>query len=381
MRLRRLAGLLICAVALATGPGPAAATAPVRVKDLGRFLGWRENALVGYGVVVGLSGSGDSPRSEVTRQAMRNVLSRMGANLLPEQVQSRNVAAVIVTANLPPSAHVGDPIDVNVSSIGDARSIAGGTLLMTPLQAPDRRVYALAQGPLVVGGHRFDADLNSQQRNYPTSGRIPGGATVETPVSANLVDAQGDLTFVLNDPDPATAQRIAQAVDAAVPGARARVRDAASIQFSAAAAGDVNGLVARLGELSVSPDQRARVVINERTGTIVAGGDVRISSVVVSQGDIRVTVKAERTASQPEGYAGYDAGQGDGFGGVRSLVVTNTKLDVAEGKADAVRHFPDTTVTDLVEGLTRLKVSTRGVIAVLQAVRAAGALHAELVVQ
>jgi len=372
---------LLLVLGLLAGAMPAAASAPVRVKDLGRFLGWRENALVGYGVVVGLSGSGDSPRSEVTRQAMRNVLSRMGANLLPEQVQSRNVAAVIVTANLPPSAHVGDPIDVNVSSIGDARSIAGGTLLMTPLQAPDRRVYALAQGPLVVGGHRFDADLNSQQRNYPTSGRIPGGATVETPVAASLVDAQGDLTFVLNDPDPATADRIARAVDAALPGAHARVRDAASIQFSAGASADVNGLVARLGELSVAPDQRARVVINERTGTVVAGGDVRISSVVVSQGDIRVTVKAERTASQPEGYGGYGLGQGTGGDGVRSLVVTNTRLDVNEGHGDAVRHFPDTTVSDLVEGLTRLKVNTRGIIAVLQAVRAAGALHAELVVQ
>ena len=372
---------LLLVLGLLAGAMPAAASAPVRVKDLGRFLGWRENALVGYGVVVGLSGSGDSPRSEITRQAMRNVLSRMGANLLPEQVQSRNVAAVIVTANLPPSAHVGDPIDVNVSSIGDARSIAGGTLLMTPLQAPDRRVYALAQGPLVVGGHRFDADLNSQQRNYPTSGRIPGGATVETPVAASLVDAQGDLTFVLNDPDPATADRIARAVDAALPGAHARVRDAASIQFSAGASADVNGLVARLGELSVAPDQRARVVINERTGTVVAGGDVRISSVVVSQGDIRVTVKAERTASQPEGYGGYGLGQGTGGDGVRSLVVTNTRLDVNEGHGDAVRHFPDTTVSDLVEGLTRLKVNTRGIIAVLQAVRAAGALHAELVVQ
>src|SRR5438309_2866803 len=281
--IRTLPSLLMAVLAFAVA-APAAAAEPVRVKDLGRFLGWRENALVGYGVVVGLSGSGDSPRSEVTRQAMRNVLSRMGASVLPEQVQSRNVAAVIVTANLPASAHSGDPIDVNVSSIGDARSLAGGTLLMTPLQAPDRRVYALAQGALIVGGHRFDADLNSQQRNYPTSGRIPGGATVETPVSANLVDQEGNLTLILNDPDPMTADRIARAIEAAVPGARPRVRDAAAVQISAAGVGDVNALVARLGQLSVAPDQRARVVINERTGTIVGGGDVRISSVVVSQG-------------------------------------------------------------------------------------------------
>ena len=353
---------------------PAAAADEVRVKDLGRFLGWRDNALVGYGVVIGLAGSGDSPRSEVTRQAMRNVLSRMGANLAPDQMQSRNVAAVLVTATLPPAANIGDRIDVTVSSIGDARSLAGGTLLMTPMLGPDQRSYALAQGPLVVGGHRFDADQNVSQRNYPTSGRVPDGATVETSVGSNLLDAAGSLTFILKDADHTTAERIAGGINR-LGFARARVRDAGAVQIDASAAGgDVSRLIAELENVMVTPDQRARVVINERTGTVVAGGGVQISSVVVSQGDVKVTVSADNYASQPENYGGFG-------GNVRSLIVTNTRLDVSETRTDAVARFPNTSVADLVEGLSRLRVNTRGVIAVLQAIKAAGALHAELVVQ
>jgi flagellar P-ring protein precursor FlgI len=297
--MRRFLAAFAALSALAASP---ALADEVRVKDLGHFLGWRDNALVGYGIVVGLAGSGDSPRNEVTRQAMRNVLSRMGANVLPEQLQTRNVAAVLVTATLPPAANVGDRIDVTVSSIGDAHSIAGGTLLMTPLIGPDQRSYALAQGQLVVGGHRFEADQNVQQKNYPTSGRVPGGATVETAVGANLVGRGGELTFVLNDADPTTAERIASGINRTLGPGTARVRDAGAVQISGAG-GSVNGLVAQLENVSVTPDQRARIVINERTGTIVAGGGVRISSVVVSQGDIRVSVTAERYASQPEAYA------------------------------------------------------------------------------
>ncbi|TMJ11836.1 MAG: flagellar basal body P-ring protein FlgI [Alphaproteobacteria bacterium] len=369
--MRRLAAAACLGLAL-LAPLPAFA-AEVRVKDLGRFLGWRDNALVGYGIVIGLAGSGDSPRSEVTRQAMRNVLSRMGANVLPAQVQSRNVAAVMVTATLPPSANVGDRIDVTVSSIGDARSLAGGTLLMTPMMGPDQRSYALAQGPLVVGGHRFDADQNVQQKNYPTSARVPDGATVETGVGARLTGSSGELVFLLKDPDNATAQRVAAGINQMLGGrAVARVRDAGAIRIEAAGA-DANEIVARIEDVAVMTDQKARVVINERTGTIVAGGGVRISSVVISQGDVKVSVTAENYASQPE-YGAWG-------GNVGSLIVTNTKLDVRERGRDAVASFPDTTISDLVEGLSRLKVNTRGIIAVLQAIKSAGALHAELIVE
>jgi flagellar P-ring protein precursor FlgI len=348
----------------------------VRIKDLGRFLGWRDNALVGYGIVTGLAGSGDTPRNEVTRQALRNVLSRLGANVTQDEIQSRNVAAVIVTATLPPAANVGDRIDANVSSIGDARSLVGGTLLMTPLMGPDQHPYAVAQGALVVGGYRFDASLNREQENYPAAGVLPAGATVENGVRADLVDAQGDLTFVLKDADITTAERIADSINASVAPNIASVRDAGAVVISTRLAnGDVNRLMSWIENVTVIPDGLARVVVNERSGTVVAGGGVRISSVVVSKGDIRVSVSINDDTD------GYAAPQVDVGRHGRSLVVTNTRLAVMQPRQDAVMSFPDTTVADLVEGLSRVHVDTRGVISVLQAIQAAGALHAELVVQ
>ena len=344
------------------------------MKDLGRFQGWRDNALVGYGVVTGLSGSGDSPRSEVTRQAMKNVLGRFGTNITPEQVQSRNVAVVMITATLPPSSHVGDKIDVTVSSVGDARSLVGGTLLMTQLLGPDQRIYALAQGQMVVGGYRFESNLNLQQKNYPTSGTVPGGATVEAPVRADLLNGGDELTFILKDPDFTTADRVAGGINQALGFDAARVRGADSISIRAPTADrDLYRLIAQVENVSVSPAALARVVINERSGTVVAGGDVRISSVTISQGDIRVSVTVDNQASQPTVYGGYapDA---------RSLIVTNTRLEVT-APADAVVSFPNTTIGDLVEGLHKAHVDTRGVISILQAIKAAGALHADIIVQ
>lgn len=346
----------------------------VRVKDLGRFLGWRENALVGYGLVTGLAGSGDSPRSDITRQALRNVLSRLGANVSENQIQSRNVAAVIVTATLPPTANVGDRIDANVSSIGDARSLVGGTLLMTPLLGPDQRPYGLAQGTLVVGGYRFDANMNREQENYPAAGVLPGGATVETSVSADLV-SNHQLTFILKDADATTAERVAMGINAAVAPGIASVRDAGAVAIQVEPEDrDIYSLISRVENVSVTPDSLARVVINERSGTVVSGGGVRISSVVVSKGDIRVSVSVENEAGDLGGL-GYGGGR---WG--RGLIVTNTKLAVTK-PSDAVISFPDTSVADLVEGLSRAHVDTRGVISVLQAIKAAGALHADLVVQ
>jgi flagellar P-ring protein precursor FlgI len=303
------------------------------------------------------------------------VLGRLGANVTPDQIQSRNVALVIVTATLPPASNVGDRIDVIVTSTGDARSLAGGVLLMTELRGPDQRTYALAQGPLVVGGYRFDANQNLQQKNYPTSGLITGGATVETGVSSQLLDSAGRLTFILKDPDFTTAERVADGINASLGFGAASVRGADAVVIDPAVAnGDVYRLIARIEKVSVDPDALARVVINERTGTIVAGGGVRISSVVISQGDIRVSVTTENVGSQPGVY-------GDAGPGVRSLVVTNTKLEVLPQRDDAVVQFPNTTVGDLVEGLHRVHVDTRGMIAVLQALKAAGALHADIIVQ
>ncbi|NIJ66407.1 flagellar P-ring protein precursor FlgI [Sphingomonas leidyi] len=369
----RAAVALVLALAMPVAPAIAQS---VPLKSLGRFDGWRENALVGYGLVTGLAGSGDTRRSVVTRQALRNVLSRLGTSVTEDQLSSRNVAVVMVTAVLPPSANVGDRIDVTVSSIGDARSLAGGTLIMTPLLGPDQRTYALAQGPLLVGGYRFDADLNQQQRNYPTTAVLQGGGTIEAPVESMVLRGGNEVAFLLANPSFSTSQRIAEQINArfGYGTALAKNADEVRIRFSGAPA-EVTGFVAQLENVRVEPDIAPRIVINERTGTVVAGGDVMISSVAIAQGDIKVTVTGERSASQPGGFYGGFAND------VSSLIVTNTKLEVAQGVGDQSFRFPNTSVADLVQALSRAHVDTRRMISILQAIKTAGALHAEIIVQ
>lgn len=356
-------------------PADAAFAQNVPIKALGRFDGWRENALVGYGIVTGLSGSGDSRSSVVTRQALRNVLSRLGANVTADDISSRNVAAVIVTARLPASANLGDQIDVTVSSVGDARSIAGGTLLMTSLLGPDQQVYALAQGPLVVGGHQFEAQLNVAQRNYPTTGRVVLGATIERDVDAQLVNGRGEIAFLLAQPDFETAQSIADVVVSRLGAGAARVDNADRVIIAPPAAG--TGLaqyIATIESLPVRPARQYRVVVNERTGTVVAGGDVSVSPAVISQGDIRVRIETRNEGSQPSFISGL-------ANDVSSLVISNTKLEVEDGRNDATIRLGATTVGDLVQGLSALHVDTRRTISILQALRTAGALHADLIVE
>ncbi|WCM27296.1 flagellar basal body P-ring protein FlgI [Sphingomonas sp. QA11] len=371
--LLRLLALLLVPVALGS---PALASAQeVSLRGLGRFDGWRENALIGYGLVTGLAGSGDTRRSAVTRQALRNVLNRLGTTVTDDQISSRNVAVVMVIGTLPASANVGDRIDVTVSSIGDARSLAGGTLLMTPMLGPDQHPYALAQGALVAGGYSFESDLNQQQRNYPTTAMLQGGATVETAVNATILRSDGQLSFLLSDPSFGTAQRIAETVNNrfGFGSAIAKSADEVKIRYAGDPA-QLTNFLAQIEALSVRPDRAPRVVVNERTGTIVAGGDVMISSVAISQGDIKVTIKAENIASQPNFYSGFASD-------VRSLIVTNTKLDVDDSVGDTVVSFPNTTVSDLVQGLSRARVNTRRMISILQAIKTAGALHADIIVQ
>ena len=202
-----------------------------RIKDLGKIQGWRDNALAGYGIVTGLAGTGDSPTNRTTRQALSNVYSQFNLTVPPEQVQSRNVAVVMVSASLPPFAREGDTLDVTVSSAGDARSLVGGSLLLTPLKGPNGRVYALAQGPLSVGGYRYDANGNVLQKNHPTVGSLPNGATVEVGVHAEMLSASQTVTFVLSDPDYTTANRIASAINGQVGGGIARARDASGIEI------------------------------------------------------------------------------------------------------------------------------------------------------
>ncbi|RQQ07095.1 flagellar basal body P-ring protein FlgI [Burkholderia stagnalis] len=355
--------------------GASGAPTDVRLKDLGRFLGWRDNMLVGYGIVTGLSGSGDTPRNQATRQAMTNMLSQFDLNLTQDQLQSRNAAMVMITASLPPATDVGDKLDVNVTSMGDARSLSGGTLIMTPLQGPDRKTYALAQGPVSVGGYRYDANGNLRQKNHPTAGTIPEGATVEVPVTAELVNRNGYLNFILKDADASTAERIATQINRSLGGGIAQSVDAKTVRIRAPLdGGGLNGYVARIESLVVTPDQRSRIVINERTGTVVAGGDMRIAPITISHGDIKVTVATQYNASQPAliGIAGPE---------VRSLIVGNSELFVDEPGQTVAASFPHGSVGELVQALKASRISTRDVIAILEAIKAAGALHADIIVQ
>lgn len=376
LSLRRWCAVPLLAVSLAFGLCSAAQADAIRVKDLGKLEGWRENALTGYGIVTGLAGTGDSPTNRVTRQALANAFSQFNLTVAPEDVQSRNVAVVMVTAQLPPFARPGDTVDVAVTSAGDARSLLGGSLLSTALHAANGRVYALAQGALSVGGYRYDANGNVVQKNHPTVGSVPNGATVEVGVGATMLHADQKLTFVLADPDYTTASRVASAINSHFGAGIAQARDAEGIDIAVPEdrRRQLVKFIAGIESVAVEPDVRARVVINERTGTVVSGGDVPISKVAISQGDLKISVTTENTASQPIDV--WRPGPG-----VRTAIVSNTRVNVSEADGPNYVAPRDTTVADLVRTLARLKISTRDMIAILQAVKAAGALHADLVIQ
>lgn len=367
--------VLTAAVLLCICASAAHAADAIRVKDLGKLKGWRDNALFGTGIVTGLAGTGDSPANRATRQSLANVLSQFNLTIAPEAVQSRNVAVVMVSANLPTFAREGDTLDVSVSSAGDARSLVGGTLLITPLKGANGRVYALAQGGLSVGGYRYDANGNVVQKNHPTSGSIPNGATVEVGVNAAMLDDRQSVTFVLSEPDYTTASRVATAINNQLGGGIARAKDASGIEIAVPASqrDELVSLFTRIENVTVEPDRRAKVVINERTGTVVSGGDVRISKVAISHGDIKIAISSQNTASQPINIW-------NGGPDIRTAIVTNTRVDVDEQNG-AGFVTGSNTVSDLVQSLARLKTSTRDVISILRAVKAAGALHGELVVQ
>jgi len=366
-------------VAVACAVAAAGAAAAVRIKDLGRVDGIRDNMIVGYGIVTGLAGTGDSTRSQMTLQSVTNALREFGVSVTPSQVNSRNVAAVIVTSTLPPYARSGDKIDVNVSSVGDARSLLGGTLLMTPLYGPDRKVYALAQGPISVGGFKYELNGNVVQRNHPTAGMISEGATIEASVPTKIVRDDGLIALLLFDPDHTTASRVATAINADFGRDIARALDAGRIAIRPPEP-DTDRLVdfvARLENVAIEPDQRARVVVNERTGTVVSGGDVRISSVTVSHGNLRVAIVTDYAVSQPGGGGVLiDPGRN-----VRTETVPQTRIDVQEDTLASVSLPAGTRVAELVAALSRIKTSTRDVISILQSIKRAGALHAELIIQ
>jgi flagellar P-ring protein precursor FlgI len=372
-----LAGLLGGAASAAPSDTPA--SAPIRLKDLGRIDGWRDNALVGYGIVTGLAGTGDTLRNKATRQSIANLLSQFGLSLAADQVQSRNVAAVMVLATLPPFAREGGKIDATVTSLGDARSLVGGTLLLTPLRGANQRVHALAQGPISVGGYKYDLFGNVVQKNHPTAGMIPGGAVVERAVATIDVSPQGTALFVLNAPDYTTTQRIADSINRAFSEPLAQPRDAASIEIRLLGSGshaEAVAMLTRIENLAVEPDQRAKVVVNERTGMVVSGGDVRIAPVTISHGDLRVAITTDFQVSQPNAPL-----FGVGALGARTAIVPQTTIDVSEPAMQSVILSGANTVADLVRALSKIKTSPRDMISILQAMKTAGALYADLIIQ
>ena len=353
----------------------------VRVKELGRVDGVRENMISGYGIVTGLAGTGDTARSQATLQSVANALREFGLNVTPQQLSSRNVAAVLVTATLPPFARSGDRVDVIVASMGDARSLTGGALLMTPLYGADRRIYALAQGAVSIGGYKFELNQNMVQKNHPTTGIVPEGAMVEADLNATVLAADGTLKLVLFDPDYTTASRIAAAVNEKLAAPAAAI-DAGRVQVSVPAAdqGRLVDFLARLESLTVQPDLRARVVINERTGTVVSGGGVRLSRVSVAHGDLKVNITTDFLVSQPTIFGGFDSNVNVGRG-VRTAIVPQTRIEANESGMNSVTMPDGATVSDLVAALKQVRSTTRETIAILQSIKRAGALHAELVIQ
>lgn len=369
-----LSGLIMCSALLA---GQAqAAEAALRIKDLGKMAGWRENSLLGYGIVTGLAGTGDSARSKSTRQSIANLLSRFDLAIGQDDIQSRNVAVVLVTASLGPFARPGDALDVTVTSVGDARSLVGGSLILAPLKGPDGRVYALAQGPLSVGGYKYDLNGNVIQKNHPTVGSIPNGATIEVGVTSEVMSANNTVTFVLADADYTTASRVSSAINVALGGKLAHVQDANGIEIAVPAdrRARLPEFLAQLENVQVEPDRRARVVINERTGTVVTGGDVRIAKVAISQGDLKVSIVTDNSAGQSLVLSRPAAIINNG-------AVSNTRISVDEKSEGGFVAATNNTVADLVQALNRIKTNTRDIISILRAVKAAGALHAELIIQ
>ncbi|MEM7498036.1 MAG: flagellar basal body P-ring protein FlgI [Pseudomonadota bacterium] len=361
--------LLLTVAAIALGVAPAIANP--RIKDLVEIEGVRGNDLVGYGLVVGLDGTGDGIRNApFTEEALQNLLERLGINVSGEDFRTRNVAAVIVTAALPPFARAGSRIDVSVAAIGDAESLLGGTLVMTPLNAADGEIYAVAQGPILASGFGAGGAATLEVTGVPTAGAIPGGARVEREVTFAFETVR-ELRLALRDPDFTTAARIAARINATLNGSPAQSDDPGTVRV---ALGETSlppaATVARIENLTVSPASKARVVIDQRSGTIVLGADVKISRVAVSQGNLTIRVEEQPLAAQPNPFA-------DG----ESILLPRTNLAIDEGNENRLALVErNVTLADLVGGLNALGVGPRDMIDILKAIDAAGALHAELIV-
>ena len=362
---------LALAVSLALTIPATTAGAASRIKDVVDFEGVRDNLLVGYGLVVGLNGTGDSLRnSPFTRQSLQAMLERLGVNVRNVDLNTDNVAAVMVSANLPPFARHGSRIDVTVSTLGYAENLLGGTLLVTPLLGADGQVYSVAQGPVVVGGFTVQGDASTFVKGVPTAGRVPNGGIIEQEIPFEMADLQR-MRLALKNPDLTTARRIAEAINAFLDIDAAVMSDPGTVILTAPAAyaNDMTALLADIEQLRIEPDQPARVVIDETTGVIVLGNDVRVNTVAIAQGNLTIRVTETPQVSQPAPFAQT----GD------TVVVPRTQIDVVEGDSKLAVVESGVNLQELVDGLNSLGISPRDMISILQALKTAGALQAEIV--
>jgi flagellar P-ring protein precursor FlgI len=341
----------------------------VRIKDIASFDGVRENQLIGYGLVVGLRGSGDSSQVLIQIQSVVNVLERMGISTNASSIQLKNIAAVMVTATLPPFTNQGNKLDVLVSSMGDATSIAGGTLIMTPLRGGDNQVYAVAQGSVLTNSFAFGGQAASVQKNHPTAGTIPNGALVERELP-NVLAGKTKLRLNLNKADFTTASRIETAINDKFGSPIATTVDPGSVilKIPESYANRTVDFVAALETLEVRPDNSAKVVLNERTGTIVMGENVRISTVAVSHGNLSIVVKETPQVSQPTALSS----------GGQTVTVPRTDVKVTEESRRLMVMPEGASIGDVVRALNFLGVTPRDLIGIFQAIKASGALQADL---
>lgn len=338
-----------------------------RVKDISSIEGIRDNQLVGYGIVVGLQGTGDSQQTTFPTQTLASTLLRMGVSVPASAIRVQNLAAVFVSATLPPFARSGTKLDITVSSAGDARSLEGGLLLMTPLYGADGKIYAQAQGSLVVGGYSVTANGNVKQFNHPNTARVPFGAMVERGVPLEL-EGKSQFSLLLNDADFRSAEAMALAINQTLGREAAHVLDSRRIDLSVAHGEEVPALLARVESIEVPVFPRAKVVVNERTGTVVIGGTVVLQPVSILHGGLAVNVVSEFQVSQPNAFSS----------GGTTQVVQQTRIEAQDKPVNRIELKQGATVDDLVRSLQTIGASARDVISILQAMKSAGALEAEI---
>jgi len=361
-----MAGVLVCSAVASASDVAAAPVRQARIKDIASIEGIRDNQLVGYGIVVGLQGTGDSQQTSFPTQTLAATLLRMGVSVPAASIRVQNLAAVFVSATLPPFARPGTKLDVTTSSAGDARSLEGGLLLMTPLYGADGKIYAQAQGPLVVGGYSVNVNGNVKQLNHPNTARIPFGAIVERGVPLDL-EGRHQFSLLLNDADFRSAEAMAQAINGELGRSAAHVLDSRRIDLSVANGEEIPSLLARVESIEVPVYPRAKVIVNERTGTVVIGGTVVLQPVSILHGGLAVNVVSDFLVSQP-----------NAFSSGTTQVTQQTRINALDKPVNRIELKQGATVDDLVRSLQTIGASARDVISILQAMKSAGALEAEI---